>query len=122
MQHARFVTSASTWPRKANGCGSVIPEAGSDESARKTRVVGERSVSAPDPDLPRSLRSLVRSGFQSHRGQGLIEVSDQIFAILDANGQSDEIVRDTQRFTLRFGNRSMRHDGGMIDQRLDAAE
>ena len=75
-----------------------------------------------DPDLPRSLRSLVRSGFKSHRGQGSIEVSDQIFAILDADGQSHKVVGDAQRFTLSVWNRSMSHNGGMFDQRLDAAE
>ena len=108
-----------------------LPEAGSDESARKTRVVREFTVFAPRPGpsspdgigIVRSgFRSLVRSGFKSHRGQGPIEVSDQIFAILDADGQSRQIVSDTQCVALRFWNRSMSHDGGMFDQRLDAAE
>ena len=69
-----------------------LPEAVSDESARKTRVVGTEVCSRPDPDLP---RRLVRTGFRSDGGQCAIQVGYQIFAILDADGQSHEIVSDT---------------------------
>ena len=94
-----------------------LPEAAPDESSRKTRVVGESTVlRAPTRTFLAPFRSLVRSGFESHRGQGPIEISDQIVAILDADGESHEIVGDTQCVALRFWNRSMRHNGGMIDQ------
>src|SRR5579883_403983 len=54
--------------------------------------------------------------------QRLVEIGEEVVEILDADRQADERVADAQRLALLGRQRGMRHDGGMLDQALDAAE
>ena len=61
-------------------------------------------------------------GPASDRREGLGEVGDQVFDVLDADRDADEPRRDAEAIALRLGDRGVGHGRGMRDQRLDAAE
>src|SRR5437763_6100372 len=58
----------------------------------------------------------------SHCVQRPFEIRDQIAGVLDPDRQSHEIVGNAERRAYVGGQRRMGHDGGMLDQALDAAE
>jgi len=52
----------------------------------------------------------------------LFEIADQIFDVLDADRQSDQLRRDAGGAAQRLGDRAVAHGPGMADEALDAAE
>ena len=51
--------------------------------------------------------------------EGLLQVGDEVFDVLDADGQADEVVRDLE---LRACDRGVGHPGRVLDERLDPTE
>src|SRR5882757_9812813 len=60
--------------------------------------------------------------YNSHLIERVIEISDQIFHVLDADRNADESVSDADAFADFRGDRGMSHRRGMRDQSLDAAQ
>src|SRR5258708_13455074 len=60
--------------------------------------------------------------YNSHLIERVIEISDQIFHVLDADRNADESVGDADAFADFRGDRGMSHRRGMRDQSLDAAQ
>src|SRR5690606_25889692 len=52
----------------------------------------------------------------------LLEVREQIFAALDAHGNSHEAIVDAELLPVLGRNRSVGHDRGVLDQAFHAAE
>src|SRR5690348_1259017 len=54
--------------------------------------------------------------------QRLLKVGQQIFYILDTDGEAQQRIVDASRFADFFWDRAMRHAGGMADQRFHSTK
>src|SRR6202011_3824459 len=59
---------------------------------------------------------------KSDRFEGELQIVDQIANVFDAHRKAHERIGHAERFALFFRYRRMRHEGGMINQALDAAQ
>src|SRR5262249_49470094 len=59
---------------------------------------------------------------ESDRVERVAQVAPQVVDVLDPARQAHERIVDTQCRALRFRNRAVRHQRGMLDQAFDAAE
>ena len=54
--------------------------------------------------------------------EGLSNILEEIFAVFDAAGDSDEVVLDSKELSLLRGNREVSHEGGIFNQTLNTTE
>ena len=64
------------------------------------------------------MESLSRSNFS----ESLFEISNEVFDVLDADGHTDEVVLNSQHLPVSRRHRAVGHEGGVLDERLDAAK
>src|ERR1017187_6872393 len=75
---------------------------------------------ASQGEMRRNCRAFLRNA--SDRGEGGLQIVDQIAHVFDANGKTHQRISDAERFPLLLRNRCVRHKRGMIDQAFDAAQ
>jgi len=66
--------------------------------------------------------AVVRLGTRERAIQGLREVGDEVVGVFDAHGVADQVVLDPDLQALLGGQLVEAHDGGLLDERLDATE
>ena len=59
---------------------------------------------------------------QSHLGEGLLDVSDEVLLVLDTNGDTDEVVLDSEKLSVGLGNGAVGHESGVLGERLDTSK
>ena len=52
----------------------------------------------------------------------LIQVGDEVIDAFDTDAQTHEVIRDAKLGTVLGGDGCVGHNGGMLDEGLDAAE
>ena len=62
------------------------------------------------------------SGALRGSGECLLEIRDQIFRILDAGGNANKTIRESNLCATVGGNRGVRHRRGMRDERFHSAK
>src|SRR5690606_6534888 len=58
----------------------------------------------------------------SNRGKRVLQIVDEISNVLDAHREADQAVGDAERLSRLLGDGSVRHDRGVLDEALHAAQ
>lgn len=66
--------------------------------------------------------NFLSSFFRKGSLESLVQISEQISFVFEADGKSDKCVGDAENLSLIFGHGSVGHDRGVFSKRFKASE